>query len=154
MHIARTEQTHVAVTAVVAPRRTGAEATSGDSRLVGHIFELAVAQIVVERVASVARDVDILEPIVVIVGNGNTHSPALAREAGRFGDVGELQVTILEAGILMEERNHRIATLPKALDGRSIDGDDVEFAVGVAIDQTDTAAHRFDNVLLVSGRNV
>ena len=54
----------------------------------------------------------------------------------------------------MIERDQRIAALLVALDGRTVDGDDVEFAVVVAIDQADAAAHGFDNVFFVGRRNV
>ena len=54
----------------------------------------------------------------------------------------------------MIERDHRIAALAVALHGGTVDGDDVEFAVVVAIDQAHAAAHGFDDVLLVGRRNV
>ena len=121
---------------------------------VGHVFELAVAQIVVERVAAEAGDVDILQAVVVVVGDSDAHAPALARQTGSFGDIGKFQIVILGIGILMIERDHRIATLAIAFHRRSVDGDDVELAVVVAVDQADATAHRFHNVFLVGRRNV
>ena len=65
-----------------------------DASFFRHIFKLAVAQIVIERVAAVAGDVNILQAVVVVIGHGDAHAPALAREAGGLGDVGELRMIV------------------------------------------------------------
>jgi hypothetical protein len=52
---------------------------------------------VVERVAAVAGDVDILQAVVVVIGDGHAHAPAFASEAGGLGDVGELDVVAVES---------------------------------------------------------
>jgi spore germination cell wall hydrolase CwlJ-like protein len=80
----------VAVAIVIGPGRAGAEAASADAGLVGYVFELAVAQVVIERVAAVAGDVNILQAVVVVIGYGYAHAPAFAREARGLGYVGEL----------------------------------------------------------------
>ncbi len=54
----------------------------------------------------------------------------------------------------MIESDHRVAALAVALYGGTVDGDDVELAVVVAVDQPNPAAHGFHDVLLVGRRNV
>ena len=125
-----------------------------NSSFVGHIFEFAVAQVVIERVAAVAGDVNILEAIVIVIGDGDAHAPAFAREAGGFRDVGELYVGGSGASVLMIERDQRVAAIAVALHGRAVDGDDVEFAVVIAVDKADASAHRLDDVFFVGRRNV
>ena len=150
MNIARDKQIDVPIAIVVAPGCSQAQSTARDSGLFRDIFEFAVAQIVVEDVAAITSYVNVRKTIVVVVGNGNSHSPALTRESGLLGDVGELEICVL-----MIEGDHRVAALfPVAIHVRAVDGDDVEFAVVVAIDQTDSSAHRLDDVALIRGRDV
>ena len=54
----------------------------------------------------------------------------------------------------MIKRDHRITALAIALHRRSVDGNDVELAIVVAVDQTHPAAHGFGDVLLIGRRNV
>ena len=143
MHVAGDEQVHMAVAVVVAPGRAGAESSRHHSCLIRDIFKLAVAQVVIQRIAAIASYVDIGQTIVVIVGDCDSHAPAFAGESGGLGDVGEF-----EAVVLVIERDQRIAALLVAIDGGSVHRDDVEFAVVVAIDQTRAPAHRFDDVAL------
>ena len=97
--IARHKKIHLAVAIVVGPRRTRAEPAARDSRFFGHIFELAVAQIVVEHISAIPRHVNILEPVIVVVRNRNTHAPTLVRESRGFGDVSKLRVVDLESAL-------------------------------------------------------
>src|SRR5579864_4016257 len=67
MHVARDKKINVAVTIVVGPCRSRAESARSHAGFVSHILELAVAQIVIERVAPVARNVDILQTVIVVI---------------------------------------------------------------------------------------
>ncbi len=67
----------------------------------------------------------------------------LTSQTGSAGDVGEFEIRVL-----MVERDHGIAALAIAIDGRSVHRDDVELAVVVAVDQAGAAAHGFDDVFL------
>jgi len=154
VHITRHKKIDPAVAIVISPCRAGAEAAAADSRLLGHIFELAAAQVVVKSVAPVPRDVDVLQSVVVVVRNGDTHTPTLAGEAGGLGHVRKLHVIHRGIRVLMIERDHRVTALPIAIYCRSVHGDNVELAVIVAVDQSDSSAHRFDDVLLVGRRDV
>ena len=149
MDVTRDEEIDAAIAIVVGPGCAGAEATSGDAGFISDVFEFAIAEIVVERIAAESADVDILPAVVVKVGDGDAHAPSFAGQAGLFGDVGELQVASAGITILMVERNQRVAALAIALDGGTVHGDDVELAVVVAVDQTDAAAHGFHDVLFV-----
>ena len=97
----------------------------------------------IEHVAAIAGDVNVLPAVVVEVGDRNAHAPAFAGKAGLLRDVAKFQIALLTV-----ERDHQIAALAIAIDRRSVDRDDVEFAVVVAVDEADAAAHRFQDVAL------
>src|SRR5437660_10669223 len=88
MNIARDKQLDVPIAIVVAPGCSQAQSTARDSGLFRDIFEFAVAQIVVEDVAAITSYVNVRMTIVVVVSNGNSHSPALTRDAVLLGGVG------------------------------------------------------------------
>jgi len=48
-----------------------------------------------EAALAYARDEDVGEPVVVIVGDGDAHAVEFEVEAGGFGDVGEGAVAIV-----------------------------------------------------------
>ena len=83
------------------------------------------SEIVVKSVAAVSGEVNIGQAIVVIVADGDAHSPAFAREPCGLGDVGEL-----ETGILMVEGDSGISALAIVLDGRAIGDNDIELGCG------------------------
>src|SRR5580704_3610240 len=131
----------MSVAIVVSPGRAGAESSRSHTSFVCDVFKLAVAQVVIQRISTVARDIDIGQTIVVVIGDGYAHAPPFAGKSGGLRNVREF-----EAIVLVIERDHRIATLFVAVDSGSVHGDDVEPAVVVTIDQTRASAHRFDNV--------
>ena len=149
VNVAGDEKIYVSVTIVVSPGRAGAEAARGHAGFIRDIFKLAVAQIVIQRVAAVAGHIDVGQTVVVVIGDRDAHAPAFAGQSGRLGDVSEFETIVL-----VIERDHGIAALLVAVDGRSVHRDDVEFAVIVAIDQAGAAAHRFDDVTFLWRRNV
>ena len=104
----------------------------------------------IERIAAIARDVDVGKTIIVVVRDGDAHAPAFASQTRLLRDVGELEI-----GVLVVERHHGIATLlAVTVDVRTVDHDDVQFAVVVAVDQANAAAHRLDDVALIGRRDV
>ena len=54
----------------------------------------------------------------------------------------------------MPEGDQKIAALFIAIDGRAVDHHDIEFAVVVAIEQANAAAHGLDNVIFFARRNM
>jgi len=159
VNVTRDKKIDAAVAVVIGPGGAGAESAGAYSGLFGYVFKLAVAQVVIERVAAVAGDVNILQAVVVVIGYGHAHAPAFVSQSRGAGDVGEvdfviLKISILRVAILMIERDHQIAARAIALHCGTVDRDDVELAVVVAIDQPDAAAHRFDDVFFIGRRNV
>ena len=59
VHVARDEQVNLAVAIVVGPGRAGAESADGDPGFVGYVLKLAVAEIVVERIAAETGDINV-----------------------------------------------------------------------------------------------
>src|SRR5579862_2262592 len=154
MNVARNEKIDFAIAIVIGPGSARAESATSHAGLFCYVFEFAIAQVVIERIATVAGDVNILQSVVVVVRNGDSHAPTLARKTCSFGDVGEFDVTGSRIGILTIKRDQRISAAAKTLDRRPIDRDNIEFAVIVAIDQAYTPAHRLDNIFLIWRRDV
>src|SRR6266850_2746806 len=65
------EKVHIAVTIIVAPGRAGHKAAAAHAGLVGNVFKLAIAQIVVKRVPSVAADKQVELAVVVVIGDSH-----------------------------------------------------------------------------------
>ncbi len=104
----------------------------------------------VKNISAIACNVDVRQPIVVVVCDGNAHPPAFTRESRLFCNIRELKICVL-----MVKRNERVATLlAVALDARAIHRDDVQLAIVVAVDQAHPSAYRFNNVLCGWRRNV
>ena len=59
-----------------------------------YVGECAVSVVVIERVSVHARDKDIFVPIIVVVGDSDTHVIAGAGQASFFGNVREVPLTV------------------------------------------------------------
>jgi hypothetical protein len=119
-----------AVAVVVCPCRPSAEAAGSDASAVSNVFELAVAEIVVKGVASIPGYINVWQAIVVVVGDRNSHAPAFTSQSS-----GRSDVTKFEPSILMVKSDHGIAALTEVLNRRTIDGNDIEPSVAIAINQ-------------------
>ena len=118
-----------AVTIIISEGSGCAKASNSDPRFFRHVFELAVSQPFVERVSAKTGNVNVQNPVIVEVGNGDSHPPTFYRQSGCFSDVGKLQV-----GVLMVQRHQRITALPEAIHRGPVHHKNVEFAVGIAIE--------------------
>ena len=78
MHVARDKQIDVPIFVIVCPGCARAESACCYASLLSNIFKFAIAQIVIERISAVAGHVDIRQAVIVIIGDGNAHSPAFA----------------------------------------------------------------------------
>ncbi len=142
-------QVYEAVAIIVSPGRAGAESARGHTGFVGHVLKFAISQVAVERISAEPGDVDVGQTIVIEVSHGHAHAPALASQSRSVGDVGEFEIRVL-----MVERDHGIAALAIPVNARSVDRDDIELAVVIAVDEPGTAAHGFDDVFLFRSRNM
>ena len=113
-----------------------------DAGFFGDVFELAVAEAVIERAAAEAGDEEIKLAVVVVIGDGNTHAPAAAGEASLLGDVLKGAV-----GLLVIKSDQRVAAGAIALDGGAVDKHDVEAAIVVAIEEADAPAGGVDDIV-------
>src|SRR5229473_795245 len=143
-YVSRRKQIDTSIPVEVAPRRPCAESADRHTGFFRHVFKPAVAKVPIEYIPAIARNIDVVPAVIVEIGHGNTHSPALACQAGFFGDLLELQIAFLAV-----QRNHRIAALLVVLYRRSIDGNNVKLAVVIAVDKTHSTAHGFDDVPFV-----
>src|SRR6266849_8347305 len=134
----------MSVAVVVGPSRTGAESAGTHASLLGYIFKLAIAEITIEHVAPVSRDVNVQPPVIVEIGDGHAHSPAAPGEARRLGNVFESPIRLW-----VVQRDHRVAAVTVAIHSGTFDGDDIQLAIIVAIKEANPAAHGFNDVALV-----
>ncbi len=88
----------------------------------------------VEGAAAIAGDEEVELAIIVVIGDGYAHAPAADGEASIAGDVLEGAVRLL-----VVESDQWVAAGADSLDGRTVDQDDVEAAVVVAIEKADAA---------------
>jgi hypothetical protein len=106
MHIARNEEVDMAIAIVICPSSTSAETARTHSGPCGYILELAVAQVVIKGIAAEASYVNILQAIIVIIGDGDPHAPTLVRKSGGVSDIGEMRIAVTGCAVLMIERDH------------------------------------------------
>src|SRR5258707_14912941 len=99
------------------------------------------------RAVPVDKRIDL--PIVTEVRKGHPHAPAKTRKTRLFSDVLEGAVRFL-----MVKSDHGIAAGAVALDRRSIDDNNVLAAVPITIEQTNTAAHGFEDEALLAREDV
>src|ERR1700749_1053099 len=79
----------------VDPRRARRPSASGNTRLVGDVLKSAVAVVVVELVAAVRGHVQIFEPVVIIVTDGDSHSVSRTLKAGFLRHIFKRSVRLL-----------------------------------------------------------
>src|SRR5205823_5705752 len=109
-----------------------------------HIFELAVAQIVVEDIPTEARYINVRQAIIVVIHHRDPHSPAFPGKAGLFSDVYEMEIAVLA-----EQTYHRIpAVLSEVVNIRAPSHQNVELSIVVTVDESHSAARRLDDVAL------
>src|SRR5215831_13512769 len=105
----------------------------------------------VEFVAAVSSNVEIFEPVVVVVSDRYAHAVASAFETSLFGYVFEAAigflvvqaVPVIWTTLLRDE-----AFRSRILKGRAIDQKNVEATVVVVIKQGDAATHGFEQIML------
>src|SRR3989440_2356885 len=129
MGVARDIKIDEAVAVVVAPSLASHESAAADSCFFGDILELAVAEPVIEGAAAEAGHEEVQLAVVVIIGDGYSHTPAAVRQPRFLGDVFESPV-----GLLVIESDERIASSTEALHCGTVDQDDVEAAIVIAIE--------------------
>src|SRR5262245_18755280 len=134
MRIACHEQIHVAVTIIIAPSRARAEPSTADPGLLGDILKFAISQVMVEHVAVVAGHEKVKLAVIIVVSHSNTHTPAEAGEAGFLGNIFKIAIWLL-----VVKGNHGVPALAQSLYGRTVDHDNVQPVIVVAVKQTDAA---------------
>ncbi len=91
VHVVGDEQIQVTVAVQIGKRGARAPARVVHAGAVGHVFERAVPGVAPQRVGAEAGDVQVDEPVAVVVARRDAHAVAAHHETGRGGDVGEGQ---------------------------------------------------------------
>src|SRR5256885_946901 len=141
------KEIETAVAVVVEPRTSGSPADLFvvDAGFARDISEGAVAIVVKKDVVSPEAAEEIVPAIVVVIADADARLPAGAGEAGLFRDVGEGSVAI----VLVKMRGGSFAAWPVGIEARSVGEIDVQPAVIVVIEKSQSAALRFDDVFFV-----
>src|SRR5690349_9891636 len=71
---ARDKEIEFAVIVIVKPDGAGGPAGRGDSRLISHITESAIAVIAIENIAAITGDVEIDPTIAIVITGGDAHA--------------------------------------------------------------------------------
>src|SRR5438477_6988592 len=77
LHIPGNEQIKPAIVIVVSPGRAGGPSAYRDARFLGDIGKGSIMIVVIKAVLAKVRDVEIRPPVIVIVGDRDSESPAL-----------------------------------------------------------------------------
>src|SRR5258708_35468197 len=107
MNIACDKQVDMTISIVIGPCCTRGEPVHLHSSALGHIFEFAVPQVVIEGSHSVPRHKKVQGPAIIEVGNSYVHAPALTGQTCPLLDVGEVHIRIV-----MVECDRLLAALP------------------------------------------
>src|SRR5205085_8579389 len=94
-HVAGNKQVNISVAIEISPCSACAKPSGTESGFFVDIFELAVAQIAVQHVATVAGNVHILPAIIIEIRNCNPHSPPFSCESRLSRHLAELQNSFL-----------------------------------------------------------
>ena len=139
---------HVEVQPSVAVRvGKGCAGTPGGiphSRFPGHVPKGAVAVVPVQEIGTVVADVEVGPAVVVVVGDGHPHSPMAPSHARLAGHQPETPVPLVPIEGIGDAALPGSQLLPEA----PVDGIQIEPAVPVVVDPTDSAAHRLQDVVL------
>ena len=109
----------------------------------------ALSKVLEEDVVPVSGNIQVQSSFVVEIGHGNTHTPTEARQSSGLGNVRKATVRAL-----VIKRHHRIATVAEVVNRRAIHHHDVQPVVVVAVKESYSTAHRFDDVFLIWRRDV
>src|SRR6202044_1868846 len=95
LEIAEHDQVQQAICVQIDPGSSGGPTASAHSSLLRHVCKSAVPIVVVELVASVGSDIEVLVSIVVIICGGDTHAVAGALQSRALGHVLKRSVLLL-----------------------------------------------------------
>ena len=128
---------------VVAKRGRSTPPAISDSSSFRHVAERPVSVVTVQKVRTQASEIDVRESVVVVIREGDPHSPPWL-----FGLETRLRRDIFECPIsfVTIERRTGILTLPESFQCRSLNQQDVYPTIIVKVEGADTASLGFENV--------
>src|SRR5207302_6786604 len=89
------EQIQQAIVVVIKPNRARGPSRRRESCLRGDVSECAIAVIVIENAARILREINIGEPVAVVVAYRHAHPVGVSRNAGFLRYIGEGSITIV-----------------------------------------------------------
>jgi hypothetical protein len=134
----------VPVAVVVAECAARAPAVFGDPGCPRDVGKRSAAGIAPQHVGSERGDVDVLEAVVVVVGDADARPPSAAVESRRGRRVGEAARAVVAV-----QRHHRIAAPLELLARRAVDDHHVEIVVVVVVEEGRAVPVGVDDEILV-----
>ena len=122
-----------------ASRSPSGRASVPEAGFLGDIGKGAIAVVAVEAILAKIGAEEIVEAVVVVVGNANAIGPARGFQAGLFGDIGEGTVAIVFVETIGGFRRIFI-------EARAREHEDIHPSVVVVIDKSATAPIRLEDV--------
>src|SRR6266571_3267353 len=158
--IVRHEKIEAPVTVIINPCGACAPTRVIYPRVHGDVRESTVTVVVVEDVVSEVCDVQILEAVVIVVPDSDSHSVAHMPDSGFLSDVHELELSGLAqqvteepvAGLPVQRRRKlRLTGILSRVEHRALHHIDVQVPVIVVIEEGDACSHNFGHVVLARG---
>jgi len=109
-----------------------------------HVCKGAVSVIAIEHVAPPVTDEEIVEPIIVVVADAAGLAPSAVRKAGTRGDVRECAVPVVSKQVARE--------FLLGIETSAVNEKDVKPAIVIEIEERNSAAHFFEQILFGRGR--
>src|ERR1700722_14502317 len=157
LNVAKHDEIQQSIVVEVNPRRARGPSAAANARLVGDVSKSAVANVVVELVATVRGPIQIFEAVVIVVTDGDSHSVSHTLKPGFFRHIFERSICFLMkktvpifwTGFL---RNRSLEC--RVCDRRTIDKENVEASIIIIVKESDSAAHRFRQIVFCAMRRL
>src|ERR1700730_3674130 len=152
IEIVRYKKIEVPVAVKIDPCCARAPTRIIDTSLRGDISERAIAIIVVQNVAAKICDVQVLESVVIVIPDGDSHPVTDVADAGLLRDIFELKLSGLAQQIPEQPiaglpsgrgRKLRTARILSRIERRALQQIDVQIAIVVVIEERNARPHDF-----------
>ncbi len=145
------DQIEQPVAVQVNPCRTRGPAAPGDASFVGNISKSAVTVVVIKLVSSICSYIQIFVAIVVIITDRDSHSIAGALQPGFVGDILERTIGLLVVQTIPIFRSSLFGNCARSsgiIDFSAVHEKEIETAIVVVIEQSDSRTHGLEKVFL------
>ena len=134
MQVACDKQIQPSIPVIVTPRRTRRPVAQRHPSLLSHVGKGPIMIVAIEPILSPVRDVDIRPAIVVEIGNGHAHAPAIVLNTRVRSHIRERPIVV----VVEQSSMRRCLFAVERIEGRPVHDINIEPSIVVIIDQTDS----------------